>query len=424
MHRPKRVKNMKLPATESKGETLSATSVKASIQAPVKRLAKSLASARQASAGQASAGRKNHTQTKAAQKNVSRPKQSQEEAAKQANASQSEQPRSRANESSKRQSAIPNIPLIQNSKAARVTFTLLLVRPWVLVAGLWVLSLLSSAVAIKGLIRPSILTQALPEAIVEAPPVATSSIINVVEGDAETGDVATAKTEAIEEIEPVETAAEPAQGNLPIGLMVALTGTCAAGCLVMARRRAMARMSVARSKQRVRRKPIRPDAVRKIATAQSLKQVRKPASSGQQLSHERSASSPAANARTANARPTNLRPAGAADADARGMSRVKKRRQRNKRVATTQNLGTQTRKSGQVKTRKAVQKPASHPAAQRSGSAYPARPRRVKRSASHTARRQSVVSVVPAGNSHALDWENGSLAHQMDVRNQPRTAAM
>jgi len=412
MHRPERVRNMKLPATESKGDSplerqgqrLSASSVKASIQAPVKRLAKSLASTAQKES------LKPENRSKDSKRNSDLNDTGPDKNLQNKDAQQKAKPADLHG----RQSRIPNIPLIKNSKAARVTFTLLLVRPWVLVAGLWMVSLLGSAIAIKGLIRPSALLQALPEAIVEAPPVATSSIISVAEDGADSGETPTENAEA----------APPAEGDassgFPVGMAIVLSGTCAAGCLLMSRRRrAMARLSAARSKPRVRRKPVRTDVVRPIETAQGLKQVRKTASS--------TASGKTARVRAANLRSSNLRTVGAEDA--RGTSRAKKRRQRNKRVASVsgaQTVAIKNRKKGQLPTRKAAgQKAVSRSVATARGprTTAEARAHRVKRASSRMAHRQSVVSVVPAGESHALDWTNGSLAHQMDVR-QPRTASM
>ncbi|NJM96881.1 MAG: hypothetical protein HC800_06550 [Phormidesmis sp. RL_2_1] len=51
------------------------------------------------------------------------------------------------------------------------------------------------------------------------------------------------------------------------------------------------------------------------------------------------------------------------------------------------------------------------------------KPRRpIPDAASRIASRQAVVSVVPASESHPLDWTNGSLAHRLDIR--PQRSAM
>ena len=412
MHRPlERVNNMKPPTTESKGTRPRASRVKSSaaqssaakssaakssVQTPVKRLAKTLASI----AAKSDASTKSDKEKKQGQ----RAKQSQAKAEDKSGEVERGGGQSHSKAEQSRKNPVPNVPFIKDSKAARVTFTLLLVRPWVLVAGLWLVSLLGSAIAIQGLIRPKVLMQALPEATVEAPPVVTSSLISVAEGDPESGE--TNSSEADSEAEATEsTATENADaeaadieaadsGGFPLWTLSALTGTCAAGCLIMSRRRAMARLSAARAKSRTRRKPVRADAARPIETAQSLKQARKPVPPGTAES----------------ARKVNSRPVGAKDAEVRSINRVKKRRQRSRRAAG-QTSGTQTLVSKgnlAAKGRKQAQRAATH--------AHPARPRRVKRVSSARVARQGMVSVVPASESHALDWTDGSLAHQMDVR--------
>lgn len=335
--------------------------------------------------------------------------------------------RSKSSQEKKQTAAnpLPNIPLLRQSKSARVAFTLLLVRPWVLVAGLWLFSLLTSAAAIQGLIKPGSLMQALPETTVEAPKVATSSLINVVEGDLDAeGEPAVSESEAVEEAAPEVVDSEAQGGSFPVLPLIMVTGAGAAGCLVLARRRAIARVMKAKSKQvkskpRVRRKPVRADAVRPIETVQSLKRVRKPTASV-----EASRQAPKANVRTA-----------AADKE---LNRAQKRRQRNRRTSTAQSAPisrasatkANNRKQKPLPTRKVKQsgnnQNSSHTQmsrnkTQRSSPTHPARARRVRRTASRTARNQAVVSVVPASESHALDWTNGSLAHQMDVR---KTASM
>lgn len=401
MHRPsERVNDMKLPATELKSVSSGASSVKASIQAPVRRLAKSLEkAAKHRSSSQAS------SQASA---------RSSSQASAQSSSQSSANTNSGENADHMSKPAILDSSLIKNSKAARVTFTLLLVRPWVLVAGLWLVSLAGSAVAIQGLIKPRALMQALPEAIVEAPPVLTSSIIHVAEDDPQIGETAVAESEAAETAPVAEVVETSDGGGLPLLPIVALTGTCAVGCLIMSRRRAMARLSAARLASRVsgsrpsgartkkglpgrvRRKPVRADAARPIETAQSLKQIRKSDVAG---SLRRGGTK---------LRSANLRASGAADSDMRGQSRTKKRRQRNNR-ATGPTAGAQSAasKNAAYRGRKQAQKAAS--------TMHPARPRRVKRVSARPAR-QGMVSVVPASESHALDWTNGSLAHQMDVR--------
>ncbi len=97
----------------------------------------------------------------------------------------------------------------------------------------------------------------------------------------------------------------------------------------------------------------------------------------------------------------------------------KKRRQRSKGVIASQATASSTANSGKrlvsratARSKKGTIRVANrrrHPASQHPVSQHPvSQPR--------------VVSVMPAGDSHALDWREGSLAHQMDVR--PQRSAM
>ncbi|MFK8183202.1 MAG: hypothetical protein AB8B99_07490 [Phormidesmis sp.] len=427
---------MKLPATESKGDRLTASKIQAPVQASVRQLARTLASIAPTQTPKSKTPKEKVAREKAAREKIAREKIAKrnspvENAASKTDPEQNSLEKPAPEKAAKaktphpekvseaksvsRSSPVPNLPFInKDSKAVRVTFTLLLVRPWVLVAGLWLVALLGSAAAIQGLIRPKVLMQALPEAVVEAPPVLTSSIINVADGDIEGGNIESSATTESEAAAQADTLIEATNdGGFPVWTVSALVGTCAAGCLVMSRRRAMARMSAARSaaraRGRVRRKPVAANAVRTVDTVKSLKQVRKPVT------------------------------VGSADAERKELSRVKKRRQRNRR-ATAPMTGSQ---AAVAKGRKANHKPSrpvkagqklgqsaqggrvlvSRSTAQKAhANVNPTRVRRVKKTSSRTARRQAMVSVVPASESHALDWRNGSLAHQMDVRPQRRAA--
>ncbi|MEM6450197.1 MAG: hypothetical protein AAF703_07780 [Cyanobacteria bacterium P01_D01_bin.105] len=446
---------MKLPATESKTSDepkttqLTSTGPKAAkakslVQTPAKRLANSLASivssvaSTSSVASPAVTAQKEKNQKEKIQKEKIQEKQTQKGKNKSEKIVGSQhresiaqdKPHDRKAQGSK--SPVPNIAIIKNSKAARVTFTLLLVRPWVLVASLWLVSLLGAAIAVRGLIKPRSLMTALPEAVVEAPPVVTSSIINVADGDIDTettSSEAAADADSIASSAVASSAENATDKSFPGWSVGALVGTCAAGCLVMSRRRAMARMAVARAKSRVRKKTVRTDVVRAnvtraIETAQDLKG--KPAV----------AAGSAGRKRKANLRPVGVG-TGVGAVDERGMSKVKKRRQRNRRptgpVPAIAQKSTQksTQRSTQngahnsaVKgTRVLVSRSTAQKTAQKTAaSTHPVRARRVKRSSARMARRQAMVSVVPAGESHALDWTNGSLAHQMDVRPQRRAA--
>lgn len=318
------------------------------------------------------------------------------------------------------------LPFIKKSKGIRVAFTLLLVRPWVLVLGFWIFSMLGAAMALEGMISPRKLTTALPEPT-QIEPVRSSSLINVEQGesgDVDTGDIALEKATIDEPIVSTadgELAAN--SSNFPIWTLGGVVGTCAAGCLVMSRRRAMARLAVARSRGRVRR--MRKGAVPIVALngvdsrVGQKTLVRKPSASvGNSPVAKRSRSVTAPGATAKAARPVSgskpsLKPAMAKSA------RAKKRRQRNSRGSVAAQLAPQ---KGIPSRSSRTQVLASRSTAKPSAIAHPSQPRSTRRSPSRMARRQSVVSVVPASESHALDWQNGSLAHQVDVR--PQRAAM
>ncbi len=292
------------------------------------------------------------------------------------------------------------IPFVKNSKGTRVAFTLLLVRPWVLLVGFWLFSLLGGAIAIEGLISPRKLTEALPEAP-QIAPVVKSSLIDVeqrsddiaaedsaIDAEAEDSEVKTLVVGEAAQSEP------STRGGFPTLTLVALVGTCATGCLVVSRRRAMMRMAVARARSRGRRARV---------GAASAKGT---------LAHKSSAARPVIRKTAKPAGVTKL----AAKAGPGGVSalnqssKLKKRRQRNKRG------GTQPVTLSAGGNRPLV----SRSTAQKNGAARPARPRPVRRTSARVSNRQSVVSVVPANESHALDWTNGSLAHDMDVRPQQK----
>lgn len=174
-------------------------------------------------------------------------------------------------------SFIQNSKLVQNSKSARVAFHLLLVKPWVLVVGLWLVSALSAVVAAERLVSPSKLTKDLPEPVVEVAPVAkTNSFIDVEQG-------AEGITADSTEPEAAQSAASEVVANsrLPIWPLVTLVGSCAAGCVVISRRRAMLRIAAVRASgksrkpqtDRIRNAPIR----LKAANSQPIRRAAVPA---------------------------------------------------------------------------------------------------------------------------------------------------
>ncbi len=321
---------------------------------------------------------------------------------------------------------ISSVKSSKGSKGIRVAFTLLLVRPWVLVLGFWLFSMLGAALALEGMISPRKLTMALPEPA-QIAPVRSSSLIDVEQ--AESGDIAADEVPLAEASELIDGTAErelDSSSNFPMWTLGGVVGTCAAGCLVMSRRRAMARMAVARARGRVRR--VRVSAAPSMSSSSTGQKggqaagqktlVRKPSkSSSKSWSNSSSVKKPQKLSAQSGA---ELRPVTVSKISAKPEvakpTRAKKRRQRNNRGAVVTQQGT-------VSKSRRNQVLASRSTARPSAIARPSHTRSARRSPSRMASRQSVVSVVPANESHALDWSSGSLAHQVDVRPQ-RTASM
>lgn len=297
----------------------------------------------------------------------------------------------------------------KSSKGTQVAFNLLLVRPWVLVVGFWLVSMVSAGMALEGLISPKKLTMDMP---VATEPVTPKDAFIDVEQSADEVAGGTTRKKA--------TAAEPAgtrRSDFPAWPLSALVGTCAAGCLVMSRRRAMARLAVARSRSTLRnesRGKVRKMRLSADAAGQSSAAVKKGSdrkavqvttagkpAAGQAVSSKVPASRPAV-ARSAAVQP-------AAKPLAPKVSQTKKRRQR-----SPQPTLPQPAIRSRVFASQAMQQAAPTPRV--------AKPNPHKGLSFQVASRQPVVSVVPANEAHPLDWKDGSLAHQLDVR--PQRSAM
>jgi len=329
--------------------------------------------------------------------------------------------------------ALKKLPFVKDTKGSRLALNLLLVRPWFLLAGFWVVSLVSAAVAWEGMISPRILTMDLPQQAVENAPAAGKNSFLSVEQAPESGssDVEqSAPTESANAKDSATNAADSA-GGFPTWPLGALVGTCAAGCLAISRRRAMVRLAATRSKGKRRVRPnAAPQASHKKTSplVSSSKMGRSKA--GRPLKvvatrkPKRSVPRIQPKGQPNKGQPARLNPV-AVHADGqssvRGLVKPKKRRQR-RRLATAQSVPRPAAGAPVLASRTS----ASRPDLQRSQAAPTAQNRLQKRrkpSVRSLKRNQSVVSVVPASESNALDWRNGSLAHQLDVRPQ-RTASM
>ncbi|MGB7088151.1 MAG: hypothetical protein WBD47_21525 [Phormidesmis sp.] len=294
-----------------------------------------------------------------------------------------------------------------------------------MVVSFWLISVLSAGVALEGLISPKKLMMDLPQPEAEVSSSADSNAFLSVEPES-ANDPANSTTAR----DPVTAdAADSAQ--FPAWPLGALVGTCAAGCLAMSRRRAMARMAAVRLRgnRKGRSTTVRAQANPAARSGQPNRKVviKKPAKSAPAPANSPTAStnsqSSANSKRTYRplsrpqlSQPARNKPVTAEQATADAIS-VKRRRPRRrpsiapkKPAIAGQALISRTTTAQQAIPTTRISKPRPVPHQKR-------------RSTARGAGRQAVVSVVPASESHALDWTNGSLAHQLDVRPQ-RTASM
>ena len=321
-----------------------------------------------------------------------------------------------------------SLPLIKDSKGSRIAFNLLLVRPWVLLVGFWLFSMVVGAVAVEGMVSPRKLRMALPEATVETTAVTNKNALIKVEQDSEDSAVGIAEDSdttqsnaSSSEAGSISGAAAQKRANrsdgLPVLPLTAMVGTCAAGCLVISRRRAMARMAAARSRSRVRKVQANADA--SVSKPEQSKQQSKQQSKPGQKVAARKIAKPKVE-RSSGDKPAIAKSPASALGLKPAAARLNKRRQRSQRAASSQPAASSKR----VLVSRFAARPAA-PAQQVSSisKARQASGKAKRKSARLATRHQGIVSVVPASESHALDWTNGSLAHQMDVR-PSRTASM
>ena len=295
--------------------------------------------------------------------------------------------------------------LVQNSKSARVACHLLLVKPWVLVVALWLVSALSAVVAIEGLVSPKKLTEDLPSAVEVAPVAKLDSFIDVEQSDE--GIIAEGVDDSENEsgASASDISEAASDSRLPVWPIATLVGSCAAGCIVMSRRRAMLRMAARRKllPARAKHSPSR-------LNASSGKIARR--AGGQ---NDKKASIAA------------FKSAARSERLAANTARDRKRRQRKRLIApplTHSSANSPSANSPSAnKKRVLVSRSTAQQAAPQSRVSQPVRPQRTRQKVARLVRRQPVVSVVPANQSHRLDWVEGSLAHDMDRRVAMREAA-
>jgi len=309
---------------------------------------------------------------------------------------------------------------VKQSKGVKIALNLLLVRPWVLVVGFWLLSMVGGTLALDGMLSPRKLKMALPEPPTVEVPVATSQIQVTPDSDelsAEASDESEVTAEQPEVISIGTGSGSADEGaGFPLLPLTILVGGCATGCLVMSRRRAMARMSAARARGRTR--------VRKSNPVRAGQSLRKPASQNSNVANAtaKTMERPATVATTAPApkskkRRQRVRKGAVAKTAVAKTAAAKTTSGSNRVLASRATAKPETAKSRTAQVRAAQPRNAQTQTAQARPSQARASRRQVRRASARVAsRRQPMVSVVPANESHSLDWHNGSLAHQMDVR--------
>lgn len=324
----------------------------------------------------------------------------------------------------------------RGKSAYRVALTLLLVRPWVLVMGFWIFSMGIGTLALGGMLSPKRLTMALPEPAADtstASPTQGSSAQGsstqssdtlIMTESAELSDIASAESTDSNSAEPARTNATNSSGLALALPMVLLVSACAVGCFAISRRRAM-RMAAARARVRKARSGLtvvransqagnRTGATQASSKASGLATPTRPINkANHKIAGHKTPVRKLARTASASQRAPKIFPV-AANASTAEL-RPKKRRQRSKAVLSAR-IAAKSATHG----RKGLASRAT--AVRPNGQSRPTTTRTKKgtiRAASrrrHPAGQPSIVSVVPASESHALDWKERSLAHQMDIR--------
>ncbi|MBE9076664.1 hypothetical protein IQ241_05025 [Romeria aff. gracilis LEGE 07310] len=242
---------------------------------------------------------------------------------------------------------------------SRFWFQLLLVRPWLLVVGFWLVSILVGVFALEGIVKPKpLLTTGI-----ESGRIASG---RTVDGAGPTASPFTASGQPTAEA-PVAGSDSSRQAGVPVWSLSAMVGACAVGCVMLSQWRRLARTAPRTRRSRSARILVRstsPSSAAVPAPSLPLAQSRVI-----QLSHQSDS--------IARSKP--------------GKSpgqRARRRAERRRRGALS------------IRARGTAQPP----------------PRRTQANASKNLGPQPVISVVPASESHQLDWPEGSLAHQLDVR--------
>ncbi len=329
------------------------------------------------------------------------------------------------------------------SKSSKLFLNLLLVRPWILVVGFWLLSMGIGSLALEGMLSPHKLTTALPEpAVEESAGTKSSALLNVEQGSDEL--VSDSSVAADNQETAVATAVGKDTSSVPVVPLVALVGACAVGSLAISRRRAMIRMASVRAhKGRARQGQKAVNSTAKVFR-RSMSAASMRAKSVQTKSVQTKLAQAVRGARSTNESAKNSTPQNrpGKSLTVLGKTRLKNRRsgsERNARNGTTSPryataiaAQQQSARGRVLASRMNVQvngqqgtpavRSQTHRSARTASARSPKKGKTKKSLVLATNRQQPVVSVVPANETHALDWTNSSLAHQFDVR--PQRSAM
>ena len=335
----------------------------------------------------------------------------------------------------------------QEKSAYQIALTLLLIRPWVLVLGLWIFSMGIGTLALGSMLSPRQLTKALPDstfnASVDSSNQPRDTLVTGTRTEVasdETDEAAVEKTD-LDSRDAITNGDAINSSQLPLALpLVLIVSSCVIGCFVISRQRAMkmasakARVRKAHSGLKVSTATNRQPSSRKASVSKAA--VRRPDSradvSAASVRPVRKASARTLpKTRPTTTQPTTTTKTTTTQTTVKTGSRISlpkvekpmvrnlaaelrpRRRSRFKNRLDTRRTAVEANRNG----RKVL---VSRTTATRSNARpHPPRPRLRKRTLRAASRRRHpVVNVVPANESHALDWQEGSLAHEMDVRSR------
>ncbi|MEM8502577.1 MAG: hypothetical protein AAF716_05425 [Cyanobacteria bacterium P01_D01_bin.1] len=342
-----------------------------------------------------------------------------------------------------------NLARVKKEKSAyRMALTLLLVRPWVLVMGFWIFSLGIGSLALGGMLSPRRLTMALPEPAVDASVVSSAQSTDTQSASTQSTDTSqfadASTTEAGADADSAEStsAGTTSSSSLTLALpLFLLVSACAVGCFMISRQRTM-KMAAARARVRKVRGELT-----LTSKASSDSQLRSKPKAPARKPSKTSSVPRKLPKKSALARPAPKHPV------PQGIDLKifpKKAGSVSNRLASSLNAELQPKKrrhrsktaiAARMAANRITSKPVANGSAANGGKGLVSRaavahagvqarqPTRSRKSTIRAANRRrrpasqpTVVSVMPAGESHALDWHEGSLAHRMDVR--PHRSAM